>query len=128
VTEDLDFSRDEAIRLAQLAVMEINVSDQDLPSISDQAWIVLQAYNTPPWIFRYGDLNVRLEENTDSSVGLSPMTLDRMRHALARAASWYRFGRGKTSNTKIAVYPPMEVIRDLLATPNAPLPVWSVPS
>ena len=52
------------------------------------------------------------------------VTLDRMRYRLARVAFWYKTGRPPKSRETPA-NPPLDVVRDILATPDLPLPVVS---
>ncbi len=51
------------------------------------------------------------------------LTQDRMRHELARAATWYVVKKAKNETIQVEARPPMDVVRDVLATPNQPLPV-----
>jgi hypothetical protein len=119
VKPDLILNLEEAMSLARVGGFELDASDQDLRSIALQVWAAIKAYNDPPEIFRYGGGIVRLEAGEDGEFVLAPMTLDRTRHALARAVQWYR----RTKSEKKAALPPMPVVRDILATPNPSLPV-----
>ena len=53
---------------------------------------------------------------------LQPLTDDRLRHHLARAASWFRLGHKGSHEPAL---PPMHVVRDMLASPAIPLPALS---
>jgi len=51
------------------------------------------------------------------------VALDSMRHILARVALWVRIKRDDGGETRSIVLPPPHVVRDVLATPNPPLPI-----
>jgi hypothetical protein len=48
------------------------------------------------------------------------MTIDRMRHRLARIINWFKVTKGGDT---VASPPPLAVVRDMLACPDAPLPI-----
>ncbi len=100
---------------------EINAGDQDLCRVSEQAWTALKLVNDPPFLFRFGGGLVRIEDDETGAPRLRELTVDRARHELARAASWYRPGQNGPS----PALPPMSVVRDILADPLPPLPALS---
>ncbi len=59
----------------------------------------------------------RLEWDDDENLAARELTQDRLRHELARVANWVS---GKDAEP---AKPPLDVVRDMLATPNPPLPV-----
>jgi putative DNA primase/helicase len=97
----------------------INTSWQDLPWLTSEALAALQARNDPPFIFRRAKNLVRLEEDGNGECTSRDLTVDRTRHAIARAANWVKEVR---TRLKPAI-PPLDVVRDILATPDLPFPV-----
>lgn len=98
---------------------EIDTGDADLERSSARAWDALRRANEPPRLFRFGGLPVRVEGAEDDAAPIAqPLTEDRLGYELARAARWYR----QTAKGRIAVPPPLRVVKDLLAAPTYPLP------
>src|SRR5215510_3621454 len=54
--------------------------------------------------------------NEQPTIGI--LTEDRLRYHLARVASWYKWTRNRREST----FPPMPVVKDMLARPDPPLP------
>ena len=102
---------------------EIDAGVLDLPAVTATAWKALLAANDPPSLFRQGGIITRIETGDDYEPITREITADRMRHVLARAALWVRIKRGDDGETRSVVLPPPHVVRDVLATPNSPLPV-----
>ena len=106
--------------------VQINAGDQDLERITDKAWSAIEQANQPPYLFRYGDVPCRVEHNDQQSVVVRQLTQDRLRYELVRVAKWQRrkdIGGGEWA--WIPAKPPMDVIKDMLAAPNYPLPFLS---
>jgi hypothetical protein len=101
-------------------LITIDAGNENLAEVTAQAWQALQATNNPPTLFRYGALPSRIERDDDGAPILRPMTNDRMRHRLARAANWFKVDR---KGNEIPAAPPMAVVRDVLATPDPDLPI-----
>jgi hypothetical protein len=97
----------------------LDAGDQDLPSITARAWGALRRTNDPPRLFRFSGTIGRLEADEHAAPCVLTVTEDRLRHELARSASWYRVVKG----ARLPAHPPVAVVRDLLATPNPPLPI-----
>ena len=93
----------------------IDVQQRDLAQSAAQAWAALMAANEPPSLFRYGGLQIRIEHDDERHPLTCPLTVDRMRHHLARAARWL--------GSEGLVNPPLNVAKDLLADPAPPLPI-----
>ena len=109
-------SDDSAIAISETtrALPVIDV-DQDLRYVTAEAWVALLSANDPPRLFRQGNLLVRLEVDDGGRVCTRPLTIDRLKHELARVARWPRSGRGPA-------VPPEVVCRDILASPDPALP------
>lgn len=91
----------------------------DLALVTPQAWDAMRVMNEPPSLFRYGSVPARIETDDDGQPIVRVMTVDRMRHRLARDVSWYKL----VKDEEVDCPPPLEVVRDVLACPDAPLPV-----
>jgi len=106
---------------------EIDAGIQALPIVTRATWHALKAANTPPYLFQYANTVSRLERSTEG--GLTVATLDEhgLRHEAARAATWYQVKKDRDTGlfSKTGARPPLDVMRDLLATPpeKRPLPV-----
>ncbi len=98
----------------------IDAGNQDLEFISAQAWRALRRWNTPPRLFRFGGVPVRIEGNEDDAVPVAQtLTEDRLSHELARSAEWFKVNQ---KGDQKAASPPPRVIKDMLASPSYPLP------
>jgi hypothetical protein len=86
--------------------------------LADQAWFALEQANTPPVFFRHADALVRIDEEPDGTALIRPLTQDRLRFYLARVASWEKPIKGGVR----LIAPPLDVVRDMLARPDPPLP------
>lgn len=105
------------------ALPSIDAGDEHLPTVTAAAWEALQAANErDPRLFLSGTLPVRIEHDAAERPFVARVTPDRLRYALARAATWFAIREGEVKRT----LPPMHVVRDLLAAPvglNSALPV-----
>jgi putative DNA primase/helicase len=100
----------------------IDAQQANLRIVTADAWEALQKANTPvPQYFRYGGELVRLERDDEALLYPAALTTDRLRHELARLANWYVMD--EETQARRVVKPPADVVRDVLATPNPPLPV-----
>jgi hypothetical protein len=99
---------------------QINAGNQNLAQVTEEAWAAIREANKSPYLFRYGELLCRLERD-NGTCSTKPLTNPRLRHELARVATWFR----RTRNGKQEAKPPNDVVTDMLATPNAPLPKLS---
>ncbi|HWQ32559.1 MAG TPA: hypothetical protein VNQ79_06730 [Blastocatellia bacterium] len=98
----------------------IDVSVKDLAKLTAQAWAALEQRNDPPFIFLRAGLPVRLEHDDTGNLITRELDKDRMKHELARAAQW----KLNASHPRRARQskPPNDVVADVLATPEMPLP------
>ena len=82
------------------------------------------AANRPPVLFRRGGLPVRIERDDTGSPVLVRVDDDRLRHRAAEVAFWYEPRNDTRGNhKKVQKYPPREVIKNMLATPDQQLPI-----
>ncbi len=97
----------------------IDAGDFELKRITPLAWEAVEQFNRPPTLFRSGGLPVRIEKDDKGYPRLRELVQDKMRHVLARSADWYRVYQGEV----YPVLPPMHVVKDMLASPELPLPI-----
>jgi len=90
---------------------------------SHAAWQAIHQANEPPRLFRHGGVPARIENDDNDAPVIKIVDQDRLRHFLARAANWRRSRQLKGRIVVSDVEPPMSVVRDVLATPNLPLPI-----
>src|SRR3989442_8074786 len=97
----------------------ITLDNDDISVLADQAWFALEHANMPPVFVRHADALVRIDEEPDGTALIRPLTADRLRFHLARVASWEKPLKGGGR----LVAPPLDVMRDMLARPDPPLPL-----
>jgi DNA repair photolyase len=95
----------------------IDATNGSLKTVTAQAISALRRRNDPPELFYYGGKPHRIETRAGGPLTLKPFTVDILSYELARAASWVA-GADET-------YPPLRVVRDVLASPDLHLPVLS---
>lgn len=100
----------------------IDAGEQDLRIITGASWAALYASNEPARLFHYGGMLVRLERAAGGQPQPSELTIDRLRHEMARIAAFYRVREREGVRSREAALPPLVVIRDMLATPEPKLP------
>lgn len=106
----------------------IPTQTDDLRVLTAQAWIAVSQWNDPePRLFRRGSLLVRIEHTDRGDPFLVTVDLYRLRHLLARCARWTvtRTNRETKEKFEALIKPPLDVCRDLLATPDPPIPLLS---
>ena len=99
--------------------LKINAGQQDLEIITNETWQALLEANSPPILFRHGGQIVWVERDVHKKPITQRVTQDRMTYRLAKIAKWYK----KTDEGPIPANPPTTVVKNVLATPNCPLPV-----
>lgn len=98
----------------------IMVGTKGLAETTDQAWAALLAANSPPVLYRQGDVLVRVAK--DAKTGgpcLRVINHHRLRLRLARVAEWAKPVRGSLN----PAFPPSAVVDAMLADDDAALPV-----
>jgi len=103
-----------------IARPEINARNQDLADITNRVWTAIKKENNPPQYFRFGGSLCRLEFDEEDQLRISLLTETRLRHELAKIIFWYYLDR---DGNRCPAKPPLDVIRNVLATPNPSLPV-----
>ena len=103
------------------APFEIDATIGDLDVITRLAWHVIEIRNVPPHLFLHGTLPCRIECDERGAPRLVELTVDRLRYELARSATWTRRQKRNPSQQK-ETRPPLDVVKNMLATPDLPLP------
>lgn len=102
----------------------IFAQDQDIPSLSAQAWPALQRGNDPVRLVLFGEVPTRIDKAEDGSPLPQPLTEDRLIYELGRSATFWGFrkdpGTGETRKAIAKV--PRDLARDMLASPAFPFP------
>ena len=94
----------------------IDTGIKHLPSLHAKACAAIVQGNNPPIMFRQGERIVRLIRDSSGAPKLQVVTKDVMRHELS---DWAHFHRNATRLD----LPPMDLVNDLLAARELPLPV-----
>lgn len=103
----------------------IDAGEGDLARLTATAWAALEGANDPPQFFRHADRVARVELDDAGAPTVRELTVDRMRHHLARTGRWrVRRVDKRTGEVRLVdVPPPTHAVKDVLATPDPPLPV-----
>ena len=94
-----------------------------IQEIGEKAWTGLEKANTPPALFRHAGTLARVETDDDGAPVIRDLDLYRLRHELGRRIRWIEERETQEGTKSVDVDPPLDLVRDLLATPGAPLPV-----
>lgn len=98
----------------------IKVTAGDLDKLSLQAWEALASVNDPPSLFRRSNRPARVERIDDTdTVIVRELDDTLLRHHVADAIRWYQITKGVSVPSK----PPLDVIKDMGAYADIPLPV-----
>lgn len=97
----------------------------ELDKATAAAWRAILAANShtdaAEFLFRHGEQPSRLEHSDDGRLVPRPLTPDRMKHRLTEIARFEKVGKDGTPYDLPGA--PMEVVRNVLAAPDPPLPV-----
>jgi hypothetical protein len=100
----------------------IEVNERQLRDVSYDALSALVERNDPPRIFQRGGLLTRLRTRAETEEPyLETLAGDSVRGVLARVANWKKIKNTKMGPVEEDVYPPKEVVADLIS-----LPGWDV--
>src|SRR5262245_62098027 len=105
-------------------LLSIDAGIKDLTRITKLAWAALERVNLPPYLFRHGGMPCRLESDDDGAPIIRILNKNRLRCEVALAARWF-VRRGGSTGAKEDAKPPMDVVENMLATPEPPLPILS---
>lgn len=104
----------------------VQVTSGNLDKMTNDAWEGVKLANDPPTLFRRSNQPFRVERIDDTDlVVLVQLNRDLLRHHLAEMLRWYALSPDR--QTGALVYspskPPVEVVLNMLAEENVPLPV-----
>ena len=85
----------------------------------------IQQFNDPPTLFRFGSVASRIEASDKGEPIIKPLKFDMLRHHLARAATWIEWTKAGDDLREKNTAPPKDIVADVQATPDQPLPVLS---
>jgi putative DNA primase/helicase len=119
VAPELGTHRPIGFRASTSLLAQMQADDGDLARLTDRAWSLLFASNTPPWLYRCGGPSW-VERDDDGRPVPRAMTEDRLRHVLAQLVTWRRRA---ANGDLVPAYPPPVLLKNLLATPDPALPV-----
>jgi primase/DNA polymerase family protein/DNA primase RepB-like protein len=111
-------------------LLELDGDIGDLDEITRRAWAAIHTGNTPPLLFLYGSAPSRIEkDDEEQQLRLVPLTPDRLRFHAAKLARWTKLKpvpfTKKADWRRVECRPPMDVIFNMLAAPEIPLPILS---
>jgi hypothetical protein len=98
---------------------QLNAGIGDLHRITTRAWDVVGRETDEPHLFLYGRFPARIEPDPTGALRIVELTPDRLRHHAAAMGRWIK--SGKTG--PVSCRPPMDVVKNMLAMPDIPLPV-----
>lgn len=101
---------------------KISAVSRDAPRISRAAWAALQNSNTPARLFNFGGGPARVGKDADGSVCVQHLDEKKFRHELSRSAQWFRRRENGDSVTDSPAMPSRDIVQDMLAAPEIPLP------
>lgn len=101
---------------------KINGGIGDLKVLTAQAWGAIERANKPPILFRYGGAPARLERGDNRDIVVRLIEFHRMRYHLARVANWIKCRKIGDNVVEEQIAPPKDLVNDVLATPDQPLP------
>lgn len=99
----------------------ICVTNRHLRDISDESMAALRMGNEPPLLFARGGLMVAVRRNEKGRQEMFELTEAAVRGELTRSADYFKVN---ASGASAACYPPLEVVRDVLALSPA---AWGFP-
>lgn len=95
--------------------VSIDIGIDHLPTLTGLCWQAIAKENNPPVLFKRANQIVRVQLDKKKGLFLQPVTADILRNELAKWAHWHK-------NQMKFVKPPIEVIRDVLASREINLP------
>jgi putative DNA primase/helicase len=105
------------------ALPRVNPSINNLVYLTTAALENLRSANNPPYILRFAGLLAWLEPDEKGKPFPRILTESHLRHELARTMEWGDWkSDGKDQEKWVSQFPPMDVVRDILATPDLPFP------
>jgi putative DNA primase/helicase len=98
----------------------LRADNGDLADLALRARAILAGSNQPPWLFRMGAMLAWVVRDDDGRAMATHLTEERLKLALAQLIDWRKQSR---TGELVPAYPPAQLVKALLATPNPDLPV-----
>ncbi len=98
---------------------EVDVTFHNLAKPTHQVWEHITSLNDPPKLFSFGDLPSRVERTDAGAPAIKLVSALEMRWQLAE---WLRFYHVSAKGNQVDCPPPMDIVGNVLATPDKPLP------
>ena len=110
-----------ATHFETICVPAIDAGLQDLSRLTKAALEALLKANDPTFLFRFGGRPAWIELGDNGAPIARAIDQNGMRFLLARTMHWYHGSKKDGKPTRKPAMPPVDVVRDILATPNLPL-------
>ena len=109
---------------ATTGLLQVAVNDRPLRDVTTEALAALVVGNSPPTVFARSGSLARVVCDENGAPTIIALTESALRGVLARRADFVRvtYGRGSDSNRVTQVAPPLDVVRDVAALGEWPLP------
>lgn len=98
----------------------LRADNGDLADLAGRARAILAGSNQPPWLFRMGAMLAWVARDDDGRAMTTHLSEERLKLALAQLIDWRKQSR---TGDLVSAYPPAQLVKALLATPNPDLPV-----
>ncbi len=105
---------------------ELDCDIGDLDALTTPAWMIVAAHNRPELLYRHGTLAVRLEADDHGQARLVELTDSRLRYEVARLAQCTKSKRSPFGSHPLGredCKPPLDMVRNMLATPPSEIPL-----
>ncbi|MFD1423405.1 bifunctional DNA primase/polymerase [Laceyella tengchongensis] len=100
----------------------INITDQPIHTLSEQAWEAILAQNDPPQLFVRHWMMTEVRMDKDGQAKLFEMNESGLRGRLDRCAQWVKWKKTGEDFDEVPTQPPLYVVRDMLSDAKMPLP------
>lgn len=100
----------------------IIVTDRYLGEITEKAIDALKIWNNPPKIFERGGEIVRITEDESGRPVIQKADEYVIRRCMEESANWLRERKTQAGLFYFPVFPPLDVVRNLIAAPTLPVP------
>lgn len=97
----------------------IQVNNDNLDTVTNEAWKALLYTNAPVRIMQRAGEIVRVERD-ENGITVRELSVSKMRYEIARAANFYK---ARSDGGPVLCFPPAELAADMLSVPEAPVPV-----
>lgn len=100
----------------------INITDQPIHTLSEQAWEAILANNDPPQLFVRHWMMTEVRMDKHGQAKLFEMNESGLRGRLDRYAGWMKWKKSGETFEEVPTQPPLYVVRDMLSDAKMPLP------